>query len=558
LPCAITRPARTAPIGRRPTGPYDGVAVMTDRAHLPPRRFAGVFFAAAWALTGCAGPGPELFPPAPLRVETGDGVESRYYDLNEDGKPEYAERLDDSGRVSQLLFDEDEDGAFELTIDRLHSARGGAGGRHLIVIVDSVPYGMVRDAWGGGRFRLFYPPSPVIAPFPAMTDLSMAEFFGTSPSLGVEAEYYDGKSLNDAYGAYAGEGVAGSWTRFTDYHLVPLAHVAAYLRPEPWWGHELGRIQRRFFRSEEPVFIGYVVTTSAIGSHFGRNGHAAALVRLDRFCQAVMHRLKGRVQITLLSDHGHYMKPSRRIDLEKLLTGCGFRPSGRLRSPRDVVIPMFGLVSYAGIYTNRPADVARDVVHFEGIDLAMYLRDDDVIVILDRDGRATIESDGTGYRYTALRGDPLKLTEIFASLPADGDGFVDDRLLLAATAGHEYADAVDRLWRAFHGLMTHTPDVIVSVGDGWHCGSPLQDSLLTMKATHGNLGPPSSTAFVMTTAGRLSGVTRMKDLAGALRGLGVPVRGDGDESENTGPADGDSVDASSGSAASPVAAGVRR
>lgn len=478
---------------------------------------------------GCAGPGPKLAPVAPMEnVPTEAGAVEYRYDMNDDGKPDYAEVRHSGGLVHQVRFDSDDDGILDATVDRLN-AKSNEGDRQLVVLLDSIPFGVVRDAWQSGRFRLFPPPSRVISPFPVMTDLSFSEFFGVSPSPGAESEYYDGKILHGGYDVYAAEGNAG-WIEHTDYHLQFLAHAAAYLWPDIWYGHELGKIQRHFFRGHENLFVGYVVTTSGLGATQGRNGHQSALVRLDRFCQAVMFEMRGRVQITLMSDHGHCLLSSKRIPLSDLLKKFGYRATDQLRGPGDVVVPEFGVVNFAGVYTHSPDSVARDLVGVDGIELTTFLDKDDSVVVRGASGLARIRRSaiGGGYKYDCERGDPLQLLPVIELLRQKGevgpDGSVSDAALFDATKDHLYPDALHRLWRAFHGLMTNPPDVMISVQDGWHCGSALMTKLVDVSAAHGSLNLESSSGFVMSTNGPLPEVIRMESLREKLDQLGVGFR----------------------------------
>lgn len=498
-----------------------------------------------FSMSGCARPAPHYFPPAPVSVDRmSDGSEDWHYDLNGDGRSDYCERRSAAGRVILLRFDPNADGNYADQVERLLSKDEVAArrDRHLVVMLDSIPYHMVQELWHQGRFRYFPPPSALISPFPVMTDLSFAEFFGISPSPGVESEYYDGTALTDGYATYAREGNA-PWIMHVDYYLQFLAHSVAYLDPHRWYEHELGKIQRHFYRSGKDFFIGYVVTTSGLGAWEGRNGHQSALVRLDRFCQHVMHRLRGRVQITLLSDHGHNLVNSRRIPLSKMLARFGYRVTSRISGPMDVVVPEFGVVTCAAIYTQRAADVARDVIGIDGIEHTMYIDSAGDVVVQDREGvariRAIVESAAefettpserpiaTRLRYQCERGDPFKLLPVIDELrrsgQVDADGFIDDRVLFDATHNHIYPDAIYRSWRAFHGLMVHTPDVMVSVKDGWHCGSALMSWICDLQAAHGNFGRLSSYGFVMTTIGELPDIVRMEDLRQELMRLGVPL-----------------------------------
>ncbi|MFQ5491663.1 MAG: hypothetical protein ACE5GE_13175, partial [Phycisphaerae bacterium] len=482
----------------------------------------------------CAGPGPKLFPAAPLETRRIDGGNTeRLYDTDADGQPDYAERLGPDGVMQQLRFGLDDDAGLATVVDwparlgpiSVESADDDAV-PHLLIILDSIPFAMVRDLWQQGRFRLFDPPARIISPFPVMTDPCLAEFFGVSPCPGVESEYYDGTRLTSGFGTYLAERNA-PWLACVDYHLSPYAHGQVYSKPHRWFDHDLGRIQRLFTGNPGQNFSAYVVSTSALGARFGRNGHQAALVRLDRFCQQITHTFGGRVGITLLSDHGHNLVTSRRIPLERILTRFGYRVGESLRAPGDVVLPGFGVVTCAAIHTQQPAAVAGDLVGVEGIALTLY-RDGLDIVVLSRQGRASLSKKENRLRYDPLRGDPLELTAIWAGLGdkglVDADGFVRDRDLFDATVGHSYPDAIARVWRAFDGLFENTPDVYVSVEDGYHCGSPFMTHWLDLAAAHGNLGTASSCGFAMTTAGKLDPVMRMQDLRTALQALGVPIR----------------------------------
>ncbi len=482
------------------------------------------FGLAIWLVAGCAG--PKLFPPAPLAtLKLAEGGVERRYDADRDGRADHCERLSDTGRVTLLRFDLDGDEAFELEIDR--DAIPPDDCRHLVILLDSIPFALVRDLWEHGRFRLFHPPSRVISPFPVITDPCFAEFLGVSPCRAVQARHFDGKRLKGGFGDYVSK-VNSPWLEHVDYYLRYTAHGLAYLQPDAWFDHELRRIEQRFCPRDEELFVAYSVGASALGAQLGRNGHLAGLIRLDRFCQSIVHRTRGRVQITLLSDHGHVYGTSRSVSLRRVLARCGYRVASSLREPRDVVVPTFGLVTCAELHTAAPAAVARDIVGAAGIDLTSHLDGTGDVIVLNRNGRARISHTSAGYRYAPQYGDPLGLKSVLKGLAergaVDADGFVADHVLFAATADHEYPDAVHRLWRAFHGLVEHTPDVLVSVKDGWICGSTFMSAMIDLAAAHGNLNRTSSTAFVMTTAGALPPVLRMEDLGAALRDVGVPVR----------------------------------
>jgi hypothetical protein len=493
-------------------------------ADMPIRSIFRTFATIILVVSGCAGPGPKMMPAAPAEIRQIEAGVERVYDANCDGMPDYVERSPDAGPINVLRFDIDGDGQFELAVSRETAV---AGDRHLIILLDSIPFDIVYDVWTAGRLRLFHAPSRTISPFPVMTDLSFSEFFGVSPSPAVESEYFDGKALCGGFSAYASESNAATWLRHTDYHLRMLAHGVAYLKPDRWYMHELGSIQRLFYRNRKSPVIGYVVGTSALGARQGRNGHVSALTRLDRMCQQIMFQTRGRVQITLLSDHGHHLMTSRRVPLRESLERMGYHATTHLRSGQDIVVPEFGVVTCAAIHTRQPAQVARDAVNIEGIDFAAYQDGEDVVVV-SRRGNAQITAANGRVRYLVQTGDPLGLSPIIDDLTTkaaiDSDGFVDDRVLFSATMSHLYPDGVHRLWRAFHGLIEHTPDVLVSLEDGWHCGSKFMSDLVEIRGAHGSLRYTSSCGFAMTTLGPLPAVMRMDDLSAELAKMGVEVR----------------------------------
>jgi hypothetical protein len=240
-----------------------------------------------------------------------------------------------------------------------------------------------------------------------------------------------------------------------------------------------------------------------------------------------VHDTRGRICITLLSDHGHNLVSSRRIPLSEAIAEFGYQVGNKLNGPMDVVVPEFGVVTCAAIYTHQPQRVAADVVGLEGVEHTTYLDEADRVIVLSPSGRAVISHRSNAYRYQPLEGDPLDLLPIIEQLAAEGkvdaDGYIDDQVFFKATVDGAWPDAVYRLWRAFHGLVQYQPDVLVSVQDGWHCGSPGMTRYLQLAAAHGSLNRSSSTGFAATMAGAIPPVLRMQDLRHCLQQLGVPI-----------------------------------
>lgn len=482
--------------------------------------------------SGCAGPWPKLFPVTPVRTaDRPSGGHERWYDVSGDGRADYCEILGSTGRLERIAYAPKADGRIDEEIDLAEVSLNEQ--RHLLIILDSVPVEMVHEFQRQGRLAFLNRPTRALAPFPVMTDPALTEFFGMAPAPVVEAAYYDGKRLRSGYEVYA-HGGNTPWHDRTDYQLWSVMHAFAYLSQPAWFGHELRRIGEVFTersRRGEKMTIGYVVSTSALGAHKGRDGHVLALVSVDRFCQQLIHDTRGRARITFMSDHGHRFIPSERIPLSKELAGLGYRVGPVLEKPGDVVVPEFGVVTCGALYTHDAARVAGDVVHLRGIELSAYRErgenDSAAVLVLSKSGRARITRSNAGFRYAPEVGDPLLLEPVLDSLrkqsKIDANGYIADAVLFEATADHVYPDAVARLWRAFHGLFVHVPDVFVSVEDGFEIGSRLQTQLVHMQATHGNLRPQSSWGFAASMAGDLPPTLRLADLRTAMQEAGVPL-----------------------------------
>jgi hypothetical protein len=496
--------------------------VSIPRCFRWPALLAGPILLAA---AGCAGPGPKLLPPAPIqeRIEA-DGSGESWFDTNNNARKDYCE-VYSGGRLTEIRYDCDEDGQTEETVVLDQVPTGER--RYLVMLLDSVRFDVAENLWQRGRFRYCTRPARVISPFPVMTDLSFSEFFGVSPCPGIESEYYDGHTLKNGYFVYAQEGNA-NWAPRTDYHLRQFYHAFAYLDVQAWYGHELRRVQETFLRSDQRMIVTYCVGSSAQGASEAFNGHEAALVSVDRMCRELIRQTHGRARFALLSDHGLYFTPqeSQLVVLREMFARFGYHVTDKVRGPRDVVIPEFEMVSVSSVNTQTPAPVARDALGIAGVELAMYM-DGEELVVLSKTGRAAIRKSATGYRYAAQFGDPLELKPILDKLHAagkvDAEGFAEDQALFEATLQHVYPDPAARLWRAFHGLVQYTPEVILSLADGFHTGSKLQTDMINMVGVHGNPRQISSSGFAMTSEGGLPADIRMEDLRAALRALGVPL-----------------------------------
>ncbi|MFQ6049185.1 MAG: hypothetical protein ACE5K7_07465, partial [Phycisphaerae bacterium] len=315
-------------------------------------------------------------------------------------------------------------------------------------------------------------------------------------------------------------GANAPWSHNLTYRCSFWWDANAYLSPRAVFDHELRGLLRAFKKVQRDQAFAYTVATAGLGTRGGRAAILDYLKTIDRLCQQIVYRHRGNVKLTLLADHGHNLTPNRRISFKRLLRQMGYHLATTIKGPADVVVIEYGLVTYAAIYTDDPAGVADVVLDHPAVDLVTYPQDRD-IVVRDRTGQARIRKIGSRYRYDIDRGDPLRLKPVLAQLASQGkvspDGLIDDRALFQATIEHIYPDPLARIWLAFHGLVKHPPDLIVSLRDGYCHGSKLFDFVIGGSAsTHGSLNRINSTTFVMTTLGPLPPALRPGDVLPTL------------------------------------------
>jgi hypothetical protein len=192
-----------------------------------------------------------------------------------------------------------------------------------------------------------------------------------------------------------------------------------------------------------------------------------------------------------------------------------------------VVQIQFGLETYASFACRERTTLAADLVKVEGVELASYAEGPAVVVLDGKGGKARVHAKGGKYRYETIEGDPLRLKDALSQVKADADGFFDDRAVFDATVGADFPDALQRLWRAHFALAQNTPDVIVSLANGYFAGSADFAKHVNVASTHGGLGRSNSTTFIMSSAGPMPPTMRSMDIPanlGKVTGQRFPLR----------------------------------
>ena len=433
------------------------------------------------------------------------------YDTNRDGRADFFTFTDPAGRIDRIAYDRNRDEKPDLLIDLDDIPFDRC--RHLVVILDGFGYDAVKRYYAAGGLRMFHPPSRVVAPYPAMTNVCVADALGYVASRGFRTRYYDHRRnlLRGGFWDYL-QSDNDPYVRILGYRQNKLWDGVAYLWSRPVFEMEIDDLKSEFDRRARRETIAYLASSAAVSTQLGEAGQRECLRRIEQLVNQIIWETRGLAKITLLSDHGHAYKPPKFTDLAAQLQQQGWRLTDRLRGPTDFCPIHLGVATVASFATRDPAQLASDLITCEGVELASYADLDRVVVLSKDAGKAIVRKKNGRYRYERISGDPLELTAILDRLKSDPDGYFGADPLLRATANHKYPAPLQRLWRTHFGLAENPGDVVVSLGDGFCCGSRTFARLLTINSTHGSLNYRNSVTFVMSTVGPLPPLMRSRDI----------------------------------------------
>ena len=397
-------------------------------------------------------------------------------------------------------------------------SKGGANGRssetrprRLLLCLDGVPHKLIEAARHLGLFDGFGPPTRLLSPFPTMTNVALSAMFGATPPAGYESLYFDRAAgeLRGGIRKYLGrrtpDKIPSSYMDDLDYQEPLPFEFLIYVAPEKIWRADMQKFRERFRAA--PANRDYFAFLKATDGLLHSQGPArlnVALESLDKILREIRRYCGDETEIVMFSDHGMNLEENRRVDLVSTLRRRGF----------DVVIPAFGLCSYAAIYCRddqRVPEAARASAEIKGVDFAVYRDGSEVVIESDR-GQARIRAGGEGLKYAVATGDPLELGTL-------DQGFKTDQAWLAETAGHKYPDAVPNIYKSlFTPRVQHTADILISLKDGYYYGWSPFGRFVRLYATHGNALQSSSNAFLMSTHRHLPQYVRADDAKALLRG----------------------------------------
>jgi hypothetical protein len=361
-----------------------------------------------------------------------------------------------------------------------------------------------------------------------MTELIYTRLLHAPPLPGMIDQYYDSdqKRVQNDMWRRAIENYREPWERRLHYGMSEMESGLSYTDPRPWFGAEMVRAKKAFDDSPDRVTIVYVASASSMMSRSGREGLDEIVDGVERLCLRILYERQGAVKISLLADHGHNLVESKNISLADPLNKASFRVTNKIDGPKDVVLELNGLVTYAAVRTIQPEQVAKVLAAQPQIELAMYM-DGERMIVRDSRGAAAIECHQRKVRYVPIDADVLNyapvVDELRSSGKADADGFVPDEDWFTATLDHQFPDAPRRIWDAFHGTVVHPPEVMLTMKDGCCAGLEEYEKFIHMASTHGGLNQINSATFVMTMTGRVKGPMKSKQVLSVLEPGFEPV-----------------------------------
>lgn len=385
--------------------------------------------------------------------------------------------------------------------------------RSLIMMTDGVPFGVMDSLYKAGHFAAFHQPSRLISPFPSLTGVAFRDIWQEDLSQGYEDKYYDSKDNRVAGGIldhiFKPAEHAG-FHRHVEVEASALMTSLAYLTPIPMAQLELKAVRKSILKraAYDTTVVAYIVTTDAVAHRATREDLVAYLINIE----GMLNELRAAnpdLRISLFSDHGNDFVLTHRVPLETAVRAAGFREAKNVGGPDDVVLPRFGLVGSAFLYSSPHAEarLAQALRRVDGVDLVLFEDQLNRIHVWNATGRAVIESDSarTWYRYTAEEGDPLQLGPALAAMQlsgvADKTGAAPDSAWLEASTKTLYIDGLRRITIGMQASVRNQASVVVSFAPGYHFGDATADRLVKVTGTHGSLRTSSSLAYFMTTGG---------------------------------------------------------
>lgn len=480
------------------------------------RVLLALMFGVGLGLVGCAGK-PRLAPIAQTGVNP-DNLPVRTFDFSGDGRPDYREVLGPDGVVRYHQFDPRGDGTFSEVLDRKTLDPNKT--QHVFLLLDGVPYSLIDQMWQDGHFRIFGRPGRMVSLFPSLTDPVYYRIFHCGEPYGYESEFYDRSKGRKTDGAsFYLSGRNEGWTAGVDYRINTIEDAVMYLWPGGVFHRELAAARKVYdrMRGKDRVVL-YLLSTDGICHMYTRQKAREEFALLDRWIEQMVYDARGRIEITMLADHGNNFSGCHFVPIREALQASGLRLGDRLKRSGEVVAPRFGLINFASLFCYSDVERQRAVaavLPLEGVD-AVAWRDGEDVRVASRRGSALIGcSGGSGqgrFRYQPIDGDPLGVVTAMERMrqagQMDAGGYAGEQEWFEATCDLPMPAPVQRIYRSLHSDVANKADIVISMADGYYYGDKTFEKFVTLHGTHGGLSRESAVSFLMSSAFQAPEYTR--------------------------------------------------
>jgi hypothetical protein len=448
-----------------------------------------------------------------------------------------------NGQMRGLLYDSARRYGWRFTSERgqqitsvtpgpeaFYSPAGQLPFKRIVLCLDGIPYRVLKALHDKGHFKAFAAPGRLISVYPSLSSISWSSILGLPAEPGYQAVYYS-NALNKQMGVTARK-MKGSrfQSRMHHRHKGIIGHGLAYVAPFAMGKRQLKHLISELIdhKGSRTAFI-YAYQTDPIAHMNGREKLERILKVVDeelgKLQAAFTKRYGEKLEIVIVSDHGHTLVSGKLVKLGKHLKKHGWKVEKKVRKPNHASFTTAGILSSISLHCQEASEpeLARLVNLMDGVDLATYDVGGVKQFIVKRDGIARVDYDPArkAYAYTVVSGvDPLAYLPVYQALAAKGkvsaDGYATSRDLFDATVAHEYPDAISRIRRGHTSLVRNPANVVVSLKTAYENGAGIVKFTARLRGrsgTHGALDQTNSAGIFLTNYRPTVPAIRTRDFA---------------------------------------------
>lgn len=387
--------------------------------------------------------------------------------------------------------------------------------RQLVLGLDGVGYQTMSRLYEGGYFREFFPPSPMVASFPSISDPNWALLMDAPLPESFTKAYFNSKRVTST-------GVGAPEGSLLNHLTSPPAYEAGFdFKAEGAFQHLaimtwtqtsalvwLDKLEKQILESKDKeTYFAFIMNTDILAHVQGEKGLLEFLSHVDKQLRRIKQRILEKhgfeLEITIVSDHGnHWVKP-KDIDFESVLKSGGWEWQDTLAKPKDYGYVAPEIIAFAAFYTlpGQEESFAKRLSYIKDIEVSAFLSGPNQIDFYNdkerNQVRITVDPKTQTVSYRVLKGhDPLDQERFFKNKSIRWDDYFQESYT------HQYPYAAVRIWEGFHTNSKSSASVLASPALG-HVFSNRTLQMITavrgLQGMHGSLNTEESLGVFMRT-----------------------------------------------------------